>query len=106
VLVEPWAASIVHIRRLELLSFDCNRCVRVPWNLADQVNDIHPKAIDTLIKPKPHNTLYFADNSRIVPVKVWLLRAKEVEIVFLSVLIVRPCASYNVAGLANIHVVH
>ena len=59
----------------------CTRAVRQRRVLGDQVDDVHPEAVDAAVDPPAHHRVDRLADLGVLPVQVGLLRAEDVQVV-------------------------
>ena len=64
--------------------------IRESFRLGNHVDDIHSEAVDPLVQPPPHHGIHIFAHLRIVPVQIRLLGRENVQIILLSVFVIRP----------------
>ena len=64
----------------EPLPRDC-RGVGKPVGLGDEVDDVHPEAVDTAVEPPAHDVVDGLAHLRVLPVEVRLLTVEQVQVV-------------------------
>ncbi|MDT5050920.1 MAG: hypothetical protein QOG75_6842 [Mycobacterium sp.] len=65
------------------------RCVGQPVGLGDEIDDIHPKAVDTAVEPPDHHVLHGLSYLRVLPVQVRLLTVEQMQVVLLGGVLVQ-----------------
>ena len=64
--------------------------VRRPDHLGEQVDDVHPEAVDAAVEPAAHHRVDRLPDLRVLPVEVGLLGREEVQVVLAGGLVVGP----------------
>jgi len=68
-------------------------CVWVPGGFADQIDNIHPEAVDMFVEPELHDVVNRGAHRLVVPVKIWLLGEKHMQVILPGCLVPFPSAS-------------
>ncbi|MNL35387.1 hypothetical protein D3C87_1574200 [compost metagenome] len=58
--------------------------------LRDQINDVHPEAINAFVKPPRHHIVNFLTHLRILPIQIGLLAGEQVQEIFIRLLVILP----------------
>ena len=64
----------------ELVSGD-RRCVGQALGLGDEIDDVHPEAVDAAVEPPNHDVLHRFSYLRVLPVQIRLLAGEQVQVV-------------------------
>ena len=65
--------------------------VRHFLGLGNHTDDVHAETVDALVAPPRHHIKYFPAHFGIIPVEIWLLPGKQVQLIHSCLFVILPC---------------
>src|SRR5699024_10429954 len=88
-LMDPWTRAVVR-KAVTKSPTGRDDPVRKSWSLGDEVDHVHPEAVDATVEPPAHHVVDRGPDLWVLPVQIGLLGGEQVQVVLAGGLVQSP----------------